>query len=215
VVDAVPASYAALADPHKTHPLLKYALERTGLRRGRALDIGAGALGETRYLLERGFDVDAVDPDPVSRQLADTLDAGVRRFTMSQKHIEAHRIPALAYDLVVALHVLPFVAPDRIDGVAADIERSLVPGGVLCCTLFGRRDSWAVSDLPVTGVTERRSSELFAGLRPLYFEESEHDGVDAEGKPKHWHVLRQVLGKPRSSLRSAGLADCSVARTRT
>jgi hypothetical protein len=50
--------------------------------------------------------------------------------------------------------------------------------------------------MPVNGVTERRAAELFAGLRPLYLGESEHDGFDLEGNAKHWHVLRQVLTKP-------------------
>ncbi len=189
------ASYAALCDSRKTHPLLVYALSRTGLRPGPALDIGAGAFGETRYLLDRGFDVDAVDPDPVSAELAKEVASHRSRFTMSHNTIEDHQIPRDAYSLVVALHVLPFLPVDDIDRVAADIVSSLRSGGVLCCTLFGVRDSWVTSDLPVNGVTERRAAELFAGLKPIYCGVSEHDGSDLEGKPKHWHVLRQVMIK--------------------
>jgi len=189
------ASYAALCDTRKVHPLLLHALRHTGVRSGRALDIGAGGLGESRYLLSLGFDVDAVDPDPVSKELATHLASGDRRFSMSANAIEHHRIPPDTYSLTVALHVLPFVAVETIDRVAADIVAGLRPGGVLCCTHFGVRDSWAMADLPVTGVSERRAAELFAGMQPVYFGVSEHDGVDLEGMPKHWHVLRQVLIK--------------------
>ncbi len=190
------ASYAALCDTRKTHPLLVYALHRTGLRPGPALDIGAGAFGDTRYLLDHGFDVDAVDSDPVSNELAKTVSSGRSRFTMSDNAIEDHHIQRDAYSLVVALHVLPFIPVDAIDRVAADIVGGLRSGGVLCCTHFGVRDSWVTSGLPINGVTERRAAELFAGLQPIYFGVSEHDGFDLEGKPKHWHVLRQVLAKP-------------------
>lgn len=190
------SSYAALCDKRKTHPLLVYALRRTGLRPGPALDIGAGAFGETRYLLDRGFDVHAVDPDPVSNELAKTVAGNRGRFTMSHNTIQHHRIPPDTYSLVVALHVFPFVPVDDIDRVAAEIACGLRSGGVLCCTYFGVRDSWVASDMPVNGVTERRAAELFAGLRPLYLGESEHDGFDLEGNAKHWHVLRQVLTKP-------------------
>ena len=189
------ASYAALCDTRKTHPLLVYALSRTGLRPGPALDIGAGGFAESRYLLDRGFDVDAVDPDPVSHELAKTVVGDRSRFTMSHNAIENYQIPPLAYSLVVALHVLPFIPIDTVDRVAADIVGGLRSGGVLCCTHFGVRDSWAVSDLPISGVTERRAAELFAGLRPVFFGVSEHDGFDLEGNAKHWHVLRQVLIK--------------------
>jgi SAM-dependent methyltransferase len=190
------ASYAALCDTSKVHPLLLHALRHTGVRSGRALDIGAGGLGESRILLDLGFDVDAVDPDPVSNELAKTVTHGRSRFAMCDNAIEHHRIPSDSYALTVALHVLPFVPAEAIDRVATDIVAGLRPGGVLCCTHFGVRDSWAMSDMPVTGVTERRAAELFAGLQPVYFGVSEHDGVDLEGTPKRWHVLRQVLIKP-------------------
>ncbi|WP_164478268.1 class I SAM-dependent methyltransferase [Mycolicibacterium stellerae] len=194
VGEAAP-SYAALCDTRKTHPLLAYALRRTGLRTGRALDIGAGAFGDTRYLLDCGFDVDAVDPDPVATELAKGVVSGRSRFTMVADEIQNHRIIPDAYSLVVALHVLPFIPVDAIDRVADDIVSGLRPGGVLCCTHFGVRDSWVISDLPINGVTERRAAQLFTGLQPIYFGVSEHDGFDVEGNPKHWHVLRQVLIK--------------------
>ena len=143
----------------------------------------------------RGLDVDAVDPDPVSHVLAKAVISDRSRFTMSHNAIENHQIPRHAYSLAVALHVLPFIPIDTIDRVAADIVGGLRSGGVLCCTHFGIRDSWVTSDLPISGVTERRAAELFGGLRPTFFGVSEHDGFDLEGKAKHWHVLRQVLVK--------------------
>ena len=194
VGEAAP-SYAALCDTRKTHPLLVYALRRTGMRPGPALDIGAGASVDSRYLLDRGFDVDAVDPDPVANELAKAVVSDRSRFTMVPNEIENHRITPDAYSLAVALHVLPFIPVDAIDRVAADIVSGLRFGGVLCCTHFGVRDSWVTSELPINGVTERRAAELFAGLQPIYFGASEHDGFDLEGNPKHWHVLRQVLIK--------------------
>ncbi len=188
-------SYAALCDTRKVHPLLLHALRHTGLRTGRALDIGAGGFGESRYLLNVGFDVDAVDVDPVSNGLAKTVTHERSRFHMSHNAIEDHHIPLDFYDLTVALHVLPFVPVAAIDRVAERIVAGLRSGGVLCCTHFGVRDSWATSEMPVTGVTERQAAEMFADLQPIYCGVSEHDGVDLEGTPKHWHVLRQVLVK--------------------
>jgi SAM-dependent methyltransferase len=190
------ASYAALRSTRKTHPLLVHAVRLTGQRGGRALDIGAGAHGETRYLLRNGFVVDAVDRDPLSWQLARDMRDCTGRLTAHLTDIREFPVAARTYDLVVALHVLPFLPAADLETVATAVVRGLRPGGVLCVTLFGERDSWVTNGLAVTPTTERRAAELFAGLRPLLHSEREFDGADAEGTPKHWHVLGQVLVAP-------------------
>jgi SAM-dependent methyltransferase len=176
------------------HPLLREALRRTGIDSGRALDLGAGAHGESRFLAARGLSVDAVDQDPIAVRLGRS--AALPGLTVHQRDVRDFPIRADTYDVVVALHVLPFLPGADLPAVASAIVAGLRPGGVLCVTLFGPRDSWVTGPEPVTGTTEREAAALFPGMQPLHHVEREHDGPDAEGTPKHWHVLGQVLRRP-------------------
>ncbi|MEU1724903.1 class I SAM-dependent methyltransferase [Nonomuraea sp. NPDC005692] len=63
-------TYASLRAGRGPNALVVEALGVLGGMRGRALDIGAGPLNDTRFLLELGFSVEAVDTDPCTLALA-------------------------------------------------------------------------------------------------------------------------------------------------
>jgi SAM-dependent methyltransferase len=66
-------SYASLRVGRLPNQLLVDALDLLDVREGRALDIGAGPLNDTRFLLQAGLAVDAVDTDPLILSAASTL----------------------------------------------------------------------------------------------------------------------------------------------
>src|SRR3974377_937586 len=71
----------------------------------RALDLGAGAGRDTRYLLEQGFQVTAVDADPGAVALLSALPH--ERLRVVQSSFEG--FPFATYDLISAQFTLPFV----------------------------------------------------------------------------------------------------------
>lgn len=186
------ASYITLRSLPPPNPLLVELLEQAQLSGGRALDVGAGPLGDTRLLLARGYKVDAVDPDPAFPAAAEKIDDA--RLCAVHTDIRRFCVPARTYDLIVSFHVLPFLPVPDLPVVARSLARGLRAGGVLCCTMFGPRDSWArYRRRSLTFLTEPEFLGLFGHLRAAYHGEREYDGRDATGRLKHWHVLAAVL----------------------
>lgn len=186
-------TYASLRAGRGPNALVVEALGVLGGVRGRALDLGAGPLNDTRFLLELGFSVEAVDTDPCTLALA----AAWRHPRLRVVHADVRDVPvaAGAYSFMVAIHVLPFLPEADVRRVAAAMAGGLAAGGVLCCTFFGPEDAWAGRP----GRTFLRASEagaLFPRLEPVVLREDRYDGVDARDAPKHWHVVRCVFRRP-------------------
>jgi len=150
------------------YPLLVKAL--TFLKnKDKAIDLGAGALNETRYLLEQGFDVTAVDQSPLVEQAAIRIGSPkLHAFTAS---FESFDFPKDRYDLAAAMFALPFVE-DNFSDVFAKVKSSLKKGGVFCGQFFGDRDQ-RKNNTHRTFHTKEQVLELFEGLEVLSFEEEE------------------------------------------
>src|SRR5271165_3312113 len=84
-------------------------------RNGQALDLGAGAGRDTRYLLGQGFQVTAVDADPRSVALLSALPPTNLRVVQSA----FEDFPFATYDLISSQFALPFTPPDHFNEVIA------------------------------------------------------------------------------------------------
>lgn len=154
--------------------------------RGSAMDVGAGALNDTRFLLDEGFaSVTALDSAPIAQDIADTLPPDRFRYVIST--FEAFDFPVAAYDLVNAQYALPYIHPDHFDAVFARIAASLKPGGILTGQLFGNFDDWAGTP-GMSFHTLAQARAVLSDVRPLEFEENdEPNSQTLSGKAKHWH----------------------------
>ena len=65
---------------------------------GYALDLGAGALNDTRYLLEQGYEVDVVDSNPSILELGKDL----KKVRLFVSRFDAFDFPIAKYDLINA-----------------------------------------------------------------------------------------------------------------
>ena len=153
-----------------------------------ALDLGAGALNESRYLLQQGFTVTAVDNEPSVAQIKGDVEVVL-------SSIEEYQFPYLSFDLIVALYVLPFLKKEVIPGVMANIITSLTQQGVFACQFFGANDDWHGD---CTTHTEVEIRALLRGMEIIKLEEQEYDQPTAAGKPKHWHVFEVIARKSTS-----------------
>lgn len=98
----------------------------------RILDAGCGEGRNLVYLAGHGFDVHAIDADPVSLEKAR---AGVP--TLAPERLQVASVEALpfevgAFDVVVANAVLHFARDDaHFNAMVGELVRVLVPGGLL------------------------------------------------------------------------------------
>lgn len=158
----------------------------------RALDLGAGALRNTRYLLEYGFEVTAVDSAPEFLDEAQNIDTP--SFRAVQSTYTSFDYPANRYGLVVAAWALPFTDSRTLDDVVSRTLASLAPGGVFCGNFYGPEDGWShIEDM--TFVDEMKLRELFAQLEILSFEEIKRQGKTAAGTQKQWHYYNLIARK--------------------
>jgi SAM-dependent methyltransferase len=186
-------TYASLRAGLGPNLLLLHALDILKVRNGHALDIGAGPLNDTRFLLRAGFSVDAVDRDPHTLALATALHDP--RFNFFHADIRDVPIATAAYSLIVAIHVLPFLPRADLPRIISSIIDGLSNGGILCCTFLGPDDSWAQKRPHMTFYSRSELHSMFTRLQPIVFSDCRYDGTNAKNDPKHWHVLRCILRK--------------------
>lgn len=184
-----------------------------------AIDIACGEGRDTRAMLERGWNVIAVDyhAEAVKRTIA-ALSAdwrercAVRQVAMeaiATDHELAGMISAICdgggdhkrgvevlgkVDLINASFALPFCDPEKFPALWAWIGRTLGVGGRFAGQFFGDRDEWQCVR-PKSHVTLAQLLELLRGVEVEHLEEVEKDGSDAMGGVKHHHVFHVVARK--------------------
>ncbi len=186
--------YAAMVG-RTTRPLFDRAMAVWGDRApGSAIDLGAGDGTETLALLERGWDVLAVDAEPASaRIIRDRVPAdAASRLRLATATLESADLsPA---DLIYAGFSLPFQVPTAFARTWASILAALRPNGLVAVNVFGPHDTWH-TDPTMTFLDRDAASDLLTGLDVVWFDEREEDGEAVSG-PKHWHVIDMIATSP-------------------
>ncbi len=156
-----------------------------------ALDLGCGAGRDTRFLLEQGFKVTAVDND--SHAITLLANFPWDRLRAVQASFEAFEFET--YDLVNAHFALPFTSEDRFHEVFARIKLALNAGGIFVGQFFGVNDEWNTPGNQMTFLTREQAEAELKGLKVLEFHEEDVDSHIADGTPKHWHVFHIIAQK--------------------
>ncbi len=159
-------------------------------QKSKAIDIGGGALKDTRYLLDQGFEVTVIDQEPQMQGLAHTIQSDQLHPIVTS--FADFDFPSNEYDLASAMYALPFNSPKTFDAVVQKIKKSLVKGGIFSGQLFGNMDEWS-NNVAMTFHTKDQATKLFSDMEVILLEEVEKDGKTADGSPKHWHVFNLLL----------------------
>jgi SAM-dependent methyltransferase len=150
------------------------------------IDFGCGGGADTRWFLDRGWTVHAVDAAPEARQLLlDRVAAShLPRLTIDIGLFHEVELPPA--DLVYASFSLPFAGPD-LDAALANGLGAVTPGGAFYGNLFGHRDTWA-SDPLVASVDRAYIDRAFSDFSEVRVDETEQQGpFGMEGDLKNWH----------------------------
>jgi|GEM_PF-1307262 len=159
-----------------------------------ALDLGCGAFVESRYMLEKGFSVVAVDPEiSLSLYLDDITNDN---FTFECVPVQNFDFPKNEFDFVCANYSLPFVTKRKHRFIFDSIYESLRPGGIFAFQLFGKYDQrnvWWRNSLCFH--SEDEIMELISKFELVDFDEAQHFTKLAGGKQNFSHVYRVIVKK--------------------
>ena len=178
----------------KNKPPSKLLIKALGYvaNKNKAVDIGGGALKDTRYLLEQGFDVTVVDKEDLMAKEAEVIKSEkLHCFVSSFADFD---FPKNEYDIASAMYSLPFNPPESFDDVFTKIKQSLIKGGIFCGQCFGVRDEWGTNQ-KMTFHTKEQVENLLSDMEVILFNEEEKDDKTANGTPKHWHVFHFIAKK--------------------
>ncbi len=178
---------------------LEIAVTKLCKEKGEALDIGAGNLRDTKFLLENGFEVTAVDPSPTSIEYASKLNNA--SLTMIQDKIGGYTFPENHFVLVNAQSILFHLPKERFDSVMENIRKSLRSGGVFCGDFLGTSDEWNKPESNKTFLTKEQIEDLLKGFDIKMLKETEKDAnfaysvVQGTNETKHWHYIKVIAIK--------------------
>ena len=163
-------------------------------RKEHALDVGAGALNATKYMLSAGFGhVTALDASPRAKQAAEEFPRQQVTFVLSR--FEDFAFPVNSYDLINAEFCLPFMKPENFASVFARLLNSVTGDGIFTGQLFGTNDSWNVENSGMTFHTRAEVEALFRDFELIHLEEEDHPGTTKLGEPKHWHIFHIIAAR--------------------
>ncbi len=159
-----------------------------------AIDLGCGDGRDTVEILNRGWQVLAIDGE------AKALDRLIQRPDINRANLktQVQKFEVLTLptdvDLLNASFCLQFCPPEQFPQFWSKLVGCLRSGGRLSGQLFGVRDSWtqyANLNFHTRGQVEAR----LANFDLEFFEEEEHPGKTALGEEKYWHIFQIVARK--------------------
>lgn len=157
-----------------------------------AIDLGCGAGRDTRFLLEKGYNVTAVDQDYCAEVYIKKLPHQDRLefIRASFDNFEFKK-----YNLINAHYALPFMKKTDFDAVIDNILDAINPDGLFVGQLFGIDDAWNMSDSTMTFCSRSDIEKLFGDFKHVEIDEINEMGTLANGDPKHWHVFNIIAQK--------------------
>lgn len=168
------------------------AIESFAPQPGRAIDLGCGAGRDTRYLLEMGFSVTALDKDPAAEKYLTLLphQDNLQFVCMGFEDFNFAR-----YDVINAHYALPFAGKEHFARVMNDVMRALNPNGLFVGQLFGVDDEWNTPEAKTAFCDRADLDKLFHDFQDLKITEVNEKGTMASGNEKHWHVFNIIAQK--------------------
>lgn len=162
--------------------------------RDEALDLGAAALNNTKYLLSEGFKhVTALDKERLADDIVAELPADKVEYVIST--FEDFEFSENEYDIVNAQYALPFNPPDTFKEVFSKIKRALKPNGIFVGQLFGVNDEWNTAEKRMSFHSKEDVAELLSDMEVVELNEEEKDEKPIVGDVKHWHVFHIIARK--------------------
>lgn len=169
--------------------LLRKFFENNEIGKNRiAIDLGCGACKDTKYLLEKGCKVIAVDCNYISEY----IEIKNPKLTFTKTTFE--NLEFSKVDLVNAQNSLPFCNPKNFNCVINKMKNAINNNGYFIGNFFGKNDGWSTRK-NMTFLSKVEVLEIFKNFKIKYIAEIEEDGKTTLGNEKHWHIIQIIAQK--------------------
>lgn len=147
-----------------------------------AIDLGCGTGNDTTFLLEKGFNVIAIDQE---EQVRDIFEAkNLNKENLKLIIDDFSKIKISNSDLILANFSLFFVK-ENFDLFIRKILKNINSKGFFVGNFLGKEDNWNKTK---TTVDKEELLDYFKEFEMFYFSEEKYYKDTATGKKKFWHV---------------------------
>ncbi|MFA6273777.1 MAG: class I SAM-dependent methyltransferase [Candidatus Paceibacterota bacterium] len=165
-----------------------------------ALDLGAGTLIESKFLIKKGFkNVVAVDNAREVKKFVKNFNN--KKLIYKNASFQEYDYPKNTFDLINSQFSLHLYGKRGFSTFIKKIKNSLKPKGIFVSQFLGVKDSWngdlksATPKANYVFHTKKQALALLSGLKILEFTEEDEDGINIHGIKKHWHIFYFIAQK--------------------
>ena len=179
--------------PRKTTLMAVEILSKSNLPKT-AIDLGFGGGNDCIFLQEHGYNVIAIDNEPIAIQ---NLKKRLKQYddpTITPVYADISQAAFPAVSLINASFSLPFLNGQQFQKTWNYILKSLFSGGILACQLFGDHDEWSCRN-NMTFFSESEITCLIKHYSTKMFDSFKGESKIADGSKKYWHLYHLVLTK--------------------
>lgn len=163
------------------------------------IDIGCGAGIDSKYFLEQGYFVTAMDKETSAIEAIKLkLDDDIKlKLDVIKGDFTNLQFPIC--DAIYASFSLPFCTPNEFNKLWVNVEQALRKNGIFAGIFFGVNDDWYKTEKHLTFHRRKELEGIFKEYDVKIFNENEYDGycVGEEGNTvnKHWHIYEIIAIK--------------------
>ncbi|KKQ43435.1 MAG: hypothetical protein US60_C0002G0043 [Microgenomates group bacterium GW2011_GWC1_37_8] len=178
-------------------PATSYAVMYLNNYKRRALDLGCGALRDSKYFFNCGFTVDAIDKQPQVKKYTEFFKYRPKGlFNIIVADYNKYNFGKNKYILINAQNTLSFNREVDVSKIIEKIYNALKKGGYFSGNLFGPKDTWVKErDEKMSFYTLKKVKKLISKFKIRKIWEYDEDGETANGEKKHWHIINFVAQK--------------------
>lgn len=181
--------YYEKTELNKPSPLLsKFFINRYDekIKGNKAIDLGCGAGNDTIFLLNKGFQVTAIDKEPQVREIIEARANEKDNLNVAIEDFSKIQLPNA--DLINANFSLFFVK-ENFNNFIENMLKNINTNGFFVGNFLGKEDDWINIR---TTVEKQELLKLFEDFNMLYFSEEKFFKDTALGKNKFWHMYSVI-----------------------
>lgn len=157
-----------------------------------AIDLGAGAGNDAKFLLEKGFKVTCIDKEEKSKDIIMsqiTQNENLKFELQEFENIKLHKA-----DLIYSCFSLHFCNPEKFNDMMNEIINNINTNCFFVGNFLGEEDGWHGND-KMTFLLKERVLDYFKDFEIKYYAEKKYVKDAVIGGKKNWHVFEIMAMK--------------------